>query len=128
MSITLRAIGIFQAISGIILLLMPTQVASLLELEPVPVWAYWLFAMMGARFLGFACGMFFVARQPDEHRFWIAVMVGIQVVDFSATIFYCLMGYIDITLVPVVSVLSLSPIFIIVLVKQFPRHVPVTGK
>jgi hypothetical protein len=116
---TLILIGVFQVILGSIFLLIPAQFSSMFNLEQAPAWVYWLFAMMGARFLGFAVGMFFAARNPYEHRYWIAIMVGVQALDWFGTIFYLLTGAVSLATVTTAAFLPI--LFVIVLVTQFPR-------
>lgn len=121
---TLIFIGIVQVILGSIFLFSPAQFASAFGLEEAPVWVYWLFAMMGGRFLGFAVGMFFAARQPYQNRYWIAVMVGIQAIDWLATLFYLFTGAVTLTTVTTAAFLPI--LFILVLVVQFPRELKVS--
>jgi len=120
---TLIFIGIVQLILGSIFLFAPQQFGAMFNLQQAPEWVYWLFSMMGARFLGFALGMFFAARQPYQNRYWIAVMVAIQAVDWFGTLFYLSTG--AVTLSTVTTAAFLPIIFIAVLVLQFPRNATV---
>ena len=92
--ITLITIGIFQLFFGTLFLAAPVATAQLLGLQPAaPAWANWLFAMMGARFLGYAYGMFAAARAPWAGRTWISTMIVIQAIDWLATIGYLFTGH-----------------------------------
>ncbi|MEO8609466.1 MAG: hypothetical protein ABI690_16360 [Chloroflexota bacterium] len=118
--ITLGAIGVVQLILGVIFLFIPTQFASVLGLALVPSWVPWMFAMFGARSLGFAYGMLLAMRQPEEHRAWIRSMIVIQAIDWIATVYFVLQGVVTL---PQVSAASFLPIiFILVLVTRFPRQ------
>jgi hypothetical protein len=87
--VTLITIGVFQLLLGVLFLAAPRPTAELLGLTPAaPAWANWLFAMMAARFLGYAYGMFGAARDPLRHRAWIDTMIVIQAIDWAATLAY----------------------------------------
>src|SRR5258708_39285642 len=90
--VTLGAIGIVQLILGIIFLFAPAQFAAVIGLSVTPAWVPWMFAMFGARALGFAYGMFLALRQPEEHRAWIGAMIAVQAIDWIATIYFVLQG------------------------------------
>ncbi len=118
--ITLGAIGVIQMILGIVFLFAPGQFASVLGLAAIPAWVPWMFAMFGARALGFAYGMFLAMRQPEEHRAWIGAMIVVQAIDWLATIYFVLQGAVTL---PQVSGASFLPIiFIFVLLTAYPRH------
>jgi hypothetical protein len=91
--ISLVVIAISQAVLGLAFLLAPGPFEGLLNLTPgAPAWADWLVAMLGARFLGYAVGMLVAARDPGRHQVWIATMIGIQAVDWFATMAYVVRG------------------------------------
>jgi hypothetical protein len=118
--ITLGAIGVVQVILGIIFLFAPAQFGSVLGLAVIPAWVPWMFAMFGARALGFAYGMFLAMRQPEEHRAWIGAMIAVQAIDWLATIYFVLQGVVTL---PQVSGASFLPIiFIVVLITRYPRQ------
>ena len=54
--------------------------------------------MLAARFLAYGIGMFVIARNPIEHRFWIKNMVFIQMIDLAVGIFYTANGTISLSL------------------------------
>lgn len=117
---TLRFIGAVQLFLGSFFLLAPEQFANLFDLQSAPMWVNWLFAMMGARFIGYAIGMFLAARNPQQYRTWIATMIGIQAIDWFATIFYLLAD--AVTLAQVTTAAFLPVLFILVLVIYFPSQ------
>lgn len=119
--VTLRFIGIVQLVFGALFVLAPTWIAPALSLHPhQPSWVNWLFAMMGARFLGYGIGMLIAARDPQRHRAWIDTMIMVQALDWAATIGYLVAG--DVTLRNVTTAAFLPPIFIAALLIFHPRR------
>ncbi len=113
--ITLWVIGGFQLVLGAAFLLSPSGTAELLGLQPpAPASASWLIAMMAARFLGYGVGMIVAARNPAAHRLWIDTMIGIQTIDWTATMIYLLRG--DLTLSQVSTAAVMPIVFVAVLV------------
>ena len=119
--ITLVVIGIVQLFFGTVFLLAPTPAAELLGLTPsAPAWANWLFAMMGARFLGYAYGMFATARSSRTSPAWIDTMIAIQLVDWLATVAYLAGG--ELTLRQVSTASFLPVLFVGALLWWHPRR------
>src|SRR5262249_7056516 len=108
--VTLGAIGVVQLILGVVFLFLPAQFASVLGLAVTPSWVPWMFAMFGARALGFAYGMFLALRNPEQHRDWIVAMIAVQIVDWIATIYFVLQGVVTL---PQVSGASFLPVIFI---------------
>lgn len=122
----LRFIGVVQFFFGLLFTFAPTAAGSLLGFAPeAPAWAAWLFVMMGARFLGFGFGMFVAARDPVGNQSWINAMIGIQAIDWIATVGFLLVGALPFT--NVLSALVLPVIFVAALVWWHPRRVAVTA-
>ncbi|MEP7055829.1 MAG: hypothetical protein ABI912_11330 [Actinomycetota bacterium] len=118
---TLIVIGIFQFFFGALFLLAPGPTASLLKLEPAaPSWANWLFAMMGARFVGYGFGMLAASRDPVGNVAWIDTMIGIQAVDWLATLGYLVAG--ELSLSQVTTAAIAPPLFIAALLIFHPEH------
>jgi hypothetical protein len=65
--------------------------------------------------------MFVAARDPGSHQSWIDTMIGIQVVDWVATVGFVLAGELPVT--SVVSALVLPVVFVAALVGWHPRRV-----
>jgi hypothetical protein len=119
--ISLYVIGAVQLVLGVAFLLLPGQAERLLNLQPdAPAWANWLVAMLGARFLGYAAGMFVTAPRPDQHLAWINTMIGIQVVDWVATMAFLASGELRLAQVGPAAVLPV--LFIAALVWWHPRR------
>lgn len=120
LSLTLRFIGVVQLVLGLLFVIAPQSYANIFDLAEAPGWAYWLIAMMGARFLGYAYGMFVAAREPQKHTTWIVTMIGIQAIDWVGTIYHLAAG--SVTLGQVTTAAFLPVVFIILLVMFFPRE------
>ena len=126
MRLLLRFIGVVQLFFGLLFTLAPAAAGGVLGLEPsAPAWAHWLFVMMGARFLGYAVGMFVAARDPGAHVTWINTMIGIQVIDFVATIGFLAAG--DLPATHVASAIVLPVVFVGGLLRWHPRRTPSTA-
>lgn len=120
--ITLVVIGTFQLILGALFLAAPAATAGVFGLSPqAPPWVHWLLAMMAARFLGYAYGMFVAARRPIEGRTWIDTMIVIQAVDWAATLLYLSRG--DVTLQQVTTAAFMPVLFIAALIVWHPRRI-----
>lgn len=113
-------IALVQLILGLGYLFAPAPFHRVLGLEGLPAWAGWPFGMTGARFLAFAFGMLQVARKPWEHRVWIQAMVGVQLIDWLATMKYLLAGTLTLAQVSTASFLPL--VFIALLLIAYPAH------
>lgn len=113
---TLIVIGIVQVLLGVVLLI-PGLMAAAVDLPEAPDWVDWLLAMFGARALGFGAGMFVAARDPGQHGAWIMTMIGVQAIDWIATISYLMTG--AVTLSQVTTAAFLPVVFIALLVREF---------
>ncbi|MFV1969908.1 MAG: hypothetical protein ACC683_02760 [Acidimicrobiia bacterium] len=116
---TLIVIGIVQLVLGIVFLV-PGLFASTMGLNEAPGWVNWLFAMFGARALALAYGMFLAARNPGRHVAWVQAMVGIQAIDWIATIAYLAAG--TVTLAQVTTAVFLPLVFIAILGRYLARE------
>lgn len=118
---TLIVVGIFQLFFGVLFLIAPVASASLFTLEPAaPSWVNWLFAMMGARFLGYGYGMFAASRDPHGRVAWIDTMIAIQLIDWLATLGYLIAG--ELTIAQVTTAAIAPPLFIAALLWWHPRR------
>jgi len=109
---TLSVIGAIHLALGTVFLV-PGLFASMMGLEDAPGWVDWLFAMFAARALGFAYGMFLAARNPAQNQPWIRAMIGIQAIDWVATLAYLITGAVTIAQVTTAAFLPL--VFIVIL-------------
>jgi hypothetical protein len=120
LQITLIVIGIAQIFFGAVFIFAPAKFSGMLDLPETPQWAYWMFGMFSARAFGFAYGMFLAARDPMKHVHWIQAMIGVQLIDWLATMYFVLDG--AVTLAQVTSASYLPLIFIAMLVIFYPRQ------
>lgn len=94
----LRLIGVVQIVLGLLYLFAPLRFLTLLgHTTPEADIAYPL-GMLAARFLAYGVGMFFIARAPEKHGFWINNMILVQVVDLAVGIFYTTTGAVGLAL------------------------------
>ena len=119
LKVTLAVIGIVQVLFGLLFVFAPGQFAALFHFPVAPAWVNWLLVMGGARFLGMGCGMFIAMRDPVKHRTWIQAMIGIQAIDWLATIANLLSG--TITLSQASTATFLPIVFIVALLVFYPR-------
>ncbi len=110
---TLIFIGLIQVVLGIIMIALPNGFATASGFAEAPPWVNWLLAMFGARALGFGVGMFAASRNPVKHRSWIQAMVGVQAIDWVATLAY--LGAGAVTLAQVSTAAFLPVVFLVVL-------------
>jgi hypothetical protein len=121
LKLTLAVIGTFQLVLGLVFLVAPARACAALGLTPAaPGWVNWLFAMMAARFLGYAYGMFVAARQPERATAWIGTMIVIQTIDWVATIAHLVAG--DVTLRQVTTASLMPALFVGALIWFDPRR------
>ena len=98
LSVLLAVIGVVQLVLGLLYLFLPTQFLAMMgHSGPEADIAYPL-GMLAARFLAYGIGMFFIARVPEKHLFWINNMIFIQVVDLAVGVFYTATGIIGLQL------------------------------
>lgn len=118
---TLIIIGIFQLVLGLVFTVAPAATNDLFRLVgDEPAWVDWLFIMMGARFLGFAYGMFRAAGAPEAHVGWINAMIGVQTVDWLATVGFVATG--ALTLGQVTTAAIVPPVFVALMVWFHPNR------
>lgn len=116
----LRIVGIVQIVLGLLYLFVPLPFLAFMGSSVTqPDIAYPL-GMLAARFLAYGIGMFYIARDPEKHIFWINNMILIQVVDLAVGVFATLGGVVALSH-------SAFPMFnatliIILLLVLRPRH------
>src|SRR6188768_3222183 len=118
--ITLAVVTAFQLALGVGFLVAPGPFSASLGLAPAPEWTYWMFPMFSARAFGFAYGMVLAFRDPVKHRSWITAMIGVQAIDWIATMAFIAAG--AITLSQATTAAFMPVLFIAGLVWGFPRQ------
>ncbi|WP_395244903.1 hypothetical protein ACGGZK_03600 [Agromyces sp. MMS24-K17] len=117
--ITLAVAAVFQVALAAGFLFAPADFAGLLGLPPAAGWAPWIFAMFSARALALAYGSVLAFLRPERYRSWIIAMIGVQAIDWLATVAFITAGTIT---VQQASTAAFMPIlFIAGLVIGFPR-------
>jgi len=97
LKVLLRGIGVVQVVLGVLYLFVPMQFLALIgHSTPEADIAYPL-GMLAARFLAYGVGMWYIARDPRKHLFWIYNMILIQAIDLAVGIFYTLTGVVALT-------------------------------
>lgn len=119
-TITIFLIALVQVALGLVFILAPQAFPSLLGLAPAPPWTDWLFAQFGARALGFACGMLLALRDVRRYASWLAVMIGVQVIDWLGTVLALAMD--KVTLAQVSTAPYLPIVFVAVLILELRRN------
>jgi len=109
---TAIVIGVIQLVLGVVFIFIPVQFATIFGLDATPDWVNWIFAMFGARAIGYAVGMLIAVRQPERHAAWLLTMIGIQAVDWVATLVYLTRGTIRFSQVPTAVILPVLFILI----------------
>jgi hypothetical protein len=117
---TVILIAVVQAVLGVVFILSPATFPVLLGLPSAPAWTDWMFAMLGARALGFAFGMLIALRDSRRHASWLAAMIMVQAIDWIATILAVYAG--KVTLLQVSSASFLPVLFIAVLIYELKRQ------
>ena len=116
---TLYFIGIVQIVLGLTFLLTPTMYPKMVNLAKAPDWVSWILIFTSARMIGFGVAMFIAAQDPIKHKLWIQIMIGLQALDWTGTVFYIVLG--AVTLVQVSTASFLPLIFIGLLLYSYPR-------
>ena len=92
LKIVLWLVAVSQFALGALTLFVPIQFTSWMGLPPLSAANGYLLAMLGARFIGYGVGLVGLARQEVPDRFWVRIMVLIQVLDFGAGAVYVATG------------------------------------
>jgi hypothetical protein len=117
--ITLVVVTAFQVALALIFTFASGPFVAAVGLDPVPAWVPWMFAMFGARALGFAYGLVLAFRDPVRHRSWIVAMIGVQAIDWVTTLAFIATGLL--TVAQASTALFLPPLFVVGLLIGFPR-------
>jgi hypothetical protein len=117
---TITLIALVQIALGVIFTLSPGMFPAIMGLPAAPAWTDWIFAQFGARALGFAFGMLLALRDTRRYASWIAAMIGVQAIDWIATILAVTAG--KVTLAQVSTAALLPILFIAVLGAELRRQ------
>lgn len=98
-----------------VVLLGPGLMETAVDLPKAPAWVDWLLAMFGARAIGYGVGMFVASRDPGRHEAWIVTMIGVQAIDWVATVGYLVTG--AVTISQVTTAAFLPVVFIVILAR-----------
>ena len=88
----LMVIGVVQLVLGIGFLLAPSALMGAMGLSVPAQDVNYMLGMLGARFVAYGIGMFWIARDPEQNLFWIYNMLLIQVVDLAVGVVYTVNG------------------------------------
>ncbi len=116
---TIVIIAVVQIVLGLIFTLSPATFPWLLGLPPAPPWTDWMFAMLGARALGFAYGMLVSLRDVRRCASWLAAMIIVQAIDWIGTVLAVEAGKVTLSQVSTASFLPI--IFVAVLAVELVR-------
>ncbi|MGO9475232.1 MAG: hypothetical protein ACLPWS_17795 [Rhodomicrobium sp.] len=117
---TIVLIAAVQLAIGVIFTLFPASFPVLVGLPPAPAWTDWIFALFGARALGFAFGMLIALRDVRRHAAWLTAMIGVQAIDWIAAIFALQSGKVGLAQVSTAPFLPV--LFIVVLALELRRQ------
>ena len=126
LKITLGVIAVVQFVFGVLFVFLPGQFAPIFHLPVAPTWVNWLLVMGGARFLGMGYGMLVAIQDPIKHRAWINAMIGVQALDWLATIYSLVTGAISLSQASTATFLPV--LFIAALLVFYPRSQPAAQK
>lgn len=88
----LMVIGVVQLVLGVGFLVAPSALMGAMGLSVPPHDVNYMLGMLGARFVAYGIGMFWIARNPEENVFWIYNMLFIQVIDLAVGVVYTANG------------------------------------
>lgn len=117
---TIVVIAIVQIVLGLVFILSPATFPVLSGLPSAPAWTDWMFAMLGARALGFAYGMLVSLRDIRRHASWLAAMIIVQAIDWIGTVLAVQAG--KVTLFQVSTASFLPILFMAVLAAELLRQ------
>lgn len=121
LKVLLYVIGVVQVVLGLFYLFAPQALLGMMGHSIPKSDIGYPLGMLAARFLAYGVGMFFIAGQPEQGRFWIGNMIFVQAVDLAAGIFYTATGVVGLGLsgFPMFN----ASLFIVLLTLWYPRQV-----
>ncbi len=94
----LYLIGGVQIVLGLLYLLSPEALLHWMGHSHIAADLAYPFAMLAARFLVYGALLLFAARDPARHRPLLVGMIGIQIIDLAAGLYYTLSGTVSLSL------------------------------
>lgn len=85
-------IGIGQLALGAIYLFLPQSFIAWQGLSTIGTDIGYPLSMLAGRFIVYGIGMFVIAKDPAQNRFWLYGMIAIQAFDLAGGLFYTLSG------------------------------------
>ena len=98
LKIMLMFVGVVQIILGVLYLVAPQLLLQWMGHSHPAADIQYPLGMLAARFLAYGVGMFVIARQPLQHKFWILNMIVIQLIDLAVGVIYTMNGSISLSL------------------------------
>lgn len=95
LQITCYIIGVSQVVLAGLYLFSPAFFIGWQGLEVPAHDMNYPLAMFAARLLVYGVGMFVIARNIEDNRFWLNGMIAIQAIDLLAGVFYTLTGVVS---------------------------------
>jgi len=111
---------VIQVVLGVIFIAFPAAFPPLLGLPAAPAWTDWIFAIFGARALGFAYGMAVSLTDLRRHASWLVGMIVVQAIDWIGTLLAVSAG--KVTLAQVSTASFLPVVFILALAFELMRQ------
>ena len=113
-------VGLSQIVLGMLYLFAPLWFIGWQGLVVPDAQISYPLAMLAARFVIYGVGMFVIARNPAENRFWLDGMIAIQGIDLAAGVYYTASGIIPFadTMIPMVNA---TAFIILMLWVRLPR-------
>ncbi|MEE9415573.1 MAG: hypothetical protein V3V01_09830 [Acidimicrobiales bacterium] len=94
----LRVVGAIQIVLGIMYLFAPAFLLEAMGHSVPDDDVFYPLAMLAGRFLAYGAAMIYISSEPERHRLWVDVMIGIQLIDLAAGVFYTATGVVSLSL------------------------------
>lgn len=98
LKVLLRIVGAIQIVLGAMYLVAPAFLLEAMGHTVPEDDVFYPLAMLAGRFLAYGVAMIYISSEPQRHRLWIDVMVGIQLIDLAAGVFYTATGVVPLSL------------------------------
>ncbi len=94
----LRIVGTIQIILGSLYLFAPTTFLVSMGHSIPEADIFYPFSMLAARFYAFGIALFYISKSPEQHKFWIYLLIFIQVIDLAGGLFYSISNVVSLSL------------------------------